>query len=78
MPGFSSVANYGTAFYLSASPNVGYKVTERLLLGVGLNYNYVSIKRTNGAKFTQSIYGPSLLEDLWCLTMHLFNCSTIR
>lgn len=60
MPGYSVVQNYGSIFYISASPNVGYKVTDKFLVGIGANINYMSFKPKTGGQYTSSIYGPSL------------------
>ncbi len=57
MPGFYS-SRYGNVFYVTANPNIGYRLTEKFTIGVGLNYSYTSLKNQSG-KYTQSIYGPS-------------------
>jgi hypothetical protein len=56
-PGFMA-NSYGSFFSVAANPNIGYRITEQLTLGVGANYYYTSLKTSLG-KYTQSIYGPS-------------------
>jgi len=58
MPGFFA-SRYGNVFYLTANPNIGYRLTEDFTAGLGLNYSYTSIKNQSG-KYSQSIYGPSV------------------
>lgn len=45
---------------ISVYPMVGYKVTPKLSAGVGLTYQYVSIKFSNGSKENLSNYGYSI------------------
>jgi len=59
MPGYYYNPNYGNVFYISANPNIGYKITDDLTLGIGFNYNYTKVNSRNGINYSQSIYGPS-------------------
>ena len=34
MPGYG-VSSFGSTFYVSANPNIGYRITEKLVAGVG-------------------------------------------
>lgn len=62
MPGYSVIANYGSIFYISASPNVGIKLTDKLMTGIGFNYNYMSFRPKLGGQYTSSLYGPSIFS----------------
>ena len=57
MPGYYA-SRYGNVFYITANPNIGYRVSEKFTVGVGLNYSYTSLKNQYG-KYSQSIYGPN-------------------
>lgn len=59
LPGFAATS-YGSIFYVSANPNIGYKVNSDLLVGMGFSYNYVSFRPKGGGQQTQSIYGPNV------------------
>ncbi|MBK7818684.1 MAG: hypothetical protein IPJ60_14915 [Sphingobacteriaceae bacterium] len=56
MPGFYA-SQYGNVVYVTANPNIGYRLTDEFTIGLGLNYSYTSLKNRYG-KYTQSIYGP--------------------
>jgi hypothetical protein len=58
MPGYG-VSSFGSTFYVSANPTLGYRLTEKLMAGVGFNYNYISFRPRSGGSITQSIYGPN-------------------
>jgi hypothetical protein len=58
MPGYG-VSSFGSTFYVSANPNIGYRITEKLVAGVGFNYNYINFKPKVGKAYSQSIYGPN-------------------
>lgn len=58
MPGYG-VSSFGSTFYVSANPNIGYRITEKLVAGVGFNYNYINFKPKTGKAYSQSIYGPN-------------------
>lgn len=58
MPGYST-GNYGNVFYVVANPNVGYKITDDLTIGIEANYSYTSLK-SKYSSYTQSIYGPGV------------------
>ncbi len=49
-------AQFGNVTVIDISPLVGYRVTDRFSAGLGLNYQYYSI-RINNDKFSTSIYG---------------------
>ncbi len=46
----------GNPTYVDLSPLIGYKVTEKFSLGVGVIYNYYSYKYNN-YKYTSTFYG---------------------
>jgi hypothetical protein len=54
LPGF-----YNGAFYLTATPNIGYRITDNFSAGVGLNYNYSRV-RYSGIVYEQSLYGANV------------------
>jgi hypothetical protein len=58
MPGFYASA-YGNVFYITANPNIGYKLTKDLTVGLAANYSYTSVKSKYGT-YKQSVYGPSV------------------
>lgn len=58
MPGYYYNPSYGNVFYVSANPNIGYRVTDKLTIGAGFNYNYTKVS-SGGKSRSQSIYGPS-------------------
>lgn len=58
MPGYGA-SSFGNTFYVSANPNVGYRITEKLMAGVGFNYNYINFRPRSGGSIVQSIYGPN-------------------
>jgi len=60
MPGYYYNPNYGNVFYINANPNIGYRINDKLTLGIGFNYNYTKVKSKNGLSYSQSIYGPSV------------------
>jgi len=43
--------------YINLGPLIGYKITDKLHAGIGVIYNYSSVRFSNGRVFTQSIYG---------------------
>ncbi|MBI1184084.1 hypothetical protein GC194_07425 [bacterium] len=47
----------GSNSYFELSPCLGYKVTEKLWPGVGINYQYYSQKDQSGNRISQSIVG---------------------
>ena len=47
----------GTSAYFELSPNIGYKVTDRLRPGLGINYQYWRQKDQGGTVYAQSIIG---------------------
>lgn len=49
-------AQFGSVTVIDVSPLVGYRFTDRFSAGIGLNYQYYSIK-VNNDKFSTSIYG---------------------
>jgi hypothetical protein len=53
-----AVSSYGSLFMISANPNIGYRLTDQMTIGVGATYYYSSL-RTNLGKYTQSLYGPN-------------------
>jgi len=60
--GGSFGAFFGQQTYIELSPKVGYKVNERLVAGLGLNYIYFST-RDYGQKFVTHIYGPTVFAQ---------------
>jgi hypothetical protein len=60
--GGSFGAFFGQQTYIELSPKVGYKVDKRLIVGVGANYIYYSIK-DYGQKFVTHIYGPTVFAQ---------------
>ncbi len=56
MPGFGA-DSYGSVFYLVATPNIGYRVTDELTVGIEGNYTYTSMKTRYGT-YKESVYGP--------------------
>lgn len=56
MPGFGA-DSYGSVFYLVATPNIGYRVTDELTVGIEGNYTYTSMKTRYGI-YKESVYGP--------------------
>jgi len=53
-----AISSYGSLLSVSANPNIGYRVTEEMTIGIGGTYYYSSL-RTSLGKYTQSIYGPN-------------------
>ncbi len=47
----------GNPTFVNLSPLMGYKFTERFHGGIGVIYNYTSIRYSSGRNFSQSIYG---------------------
>ncbi|HRG58519.1 MAG TPA: hypothetical protein PK323_06135 [Bacteroidia bacterium] len=68
--GGSFGAFFGQQTYIELSPKVGYKVNDRLVAGLGLNYIYFSIK-DYGQKFVTHIYGPTVFAQ-YALVSGLF------
>jgi hypothetical protein len=66
-----SVSSYGSLFSLSANPNIGYRLTKEMTLGVGATYYYTSLTTKLG-KYTQSIYGPNAFCRYKILTNAFF------
>jgi len=62
MYGGSFGAFFGQQTYVELSPKVGYKVNDRLVAGLGLNYIYFSM-RDYGQKFVTHIYGPTVFAQ---------------
>jgi hypothetical protein len=60
--GGSFGAFFGSQTYIELSPKVGYKVNNRLVAGLGLNYIYFSFK-DYGQKFVTHIYGPTIFAQ---------------
>lgn len=60
--GGSFGAFFGQQTYIELAPKVGYKVNERLIAGLGLNYIYFSVK-DYGQKFVTHIYGPTVFAQ---------------
>lgn len=60
--GGSFGAFFGQQTYIELSPKVGYKVNERLVAGLGLNYIYFST-RDYGQRFVTHIYGPTVFAQ---------------
>lgn len=58
MPGFYA-SQYGNVVYVTANPNIGYRITDEFTVGMGLTYSYTSLKNQYG-KYSQSIYGPGV------------------
>ncbi len=62
---------FGNTTFINLSPSIGYRVTDDLQIGIGVIYNYASVRYSNGAKFSQSLYGSHsfarymLTEDLF-------------
>lgn len=50
-------AIFGTYTYIYLSPTIGYSPIDKLNIGVGFIYSYVSINYKNYGRFSQSIYG---------------------
>lgn len=48
---------FGTYTFIYLSPTIGYKPLDKLNVGVGLIYNYISINYGTYGKYAQSIYG---------------------
>jgi hypothetical protein len=65
------VSTYGSLLSVSANPNIGYRVTDRMTLGVGGYYYYTSLK-TSVSKYSQSLYGPSVFGRYKILTNAFF------
>lgn len=57
--GGSFGAYFGQQTYVELSPKVGYKVNERLVAGLGINYIYFSFK-DYGQRYVSHIYGPTV------------------
>jgi len=51
---------FGTYTLLDLSPMVGYKITDKLIGGVGGSYQYIRVRYSNNATYENSIYGYSL------------------
>ncbi len=62
MYGGSFGAFFGQQTYIELSPKVAYKVNDRLVAGLGLNYIYFSMK-DYGQKFVTHIYGPTVFAQ---------------
>lgn len=62
MYGGSFGAFFGQQTYIELSPKVGYKVNDKLVAGLGLNYIYFSVK-DYGQKFVTHIYGPTVFAQ---------------
>jgi hypothetical protein len=62
MYGGSFGAFFGQQTYIELSPKVGYKVNDRLVAGLGLNYIYFSTK-DYGQRFVTHIYGPTVFAQ---------------
>ena len=56
----------GNPSYVDVSPLIGYKVTEKLSIGVGGIYNYYSY-RYNNYKFTSTFYGARIMARYFVL-----------
>ncbi len=52
MPGF-----FNNTFYATGNPHLGYRVTDKLAVGFGGNFTYIS-QRIGSSVYRQSIYGP--------------------
>ncbi len=51
---------FGSITYVNLSPIVGYKLTERLGIGLGPMYAYLNDKRFTGYEYTANSYGGRL------------------
>jgi hypothetical protein len=48
---------FGTSTYIDISPMAGYRLTEKLVPGVGVNYVYFSQRYPGGFVFRSNLYG---------------------
>lgn len=69
--GGNFAAWFGASTFINVSPTIGYKITDDLHAGVGFIYNYASVRYSNGAKFSQSLYGSHVFAR-YLLTEDLF------
>ncbi len=53
-----AVTSYGSVFAISANPNIGYRLTNELTLGIGATYYYSNYTSSYG-KSIYSLYGPN-------------------
>lgn len=53
-----AITSYGSVFAISANPNIGYRLTKELTLGLGATV-YYSNYSTNYGKTVYSLYGPN-------------------
>jgi len=60
VPGGNLALNFGNPFYLDISPSLGYMVTEKLLLGLGLTYIAIGSTYFN-TKYRFNYYGGRCL-----------------
>lgn len=55
---------FGSITFINLSPTIGYKVTNRYIPGVGINYLYY---RDNRMNFETSIYGGSIFNRFYVM-----------
>ena len=51
-------ASFGTTTYINIQPLVGYKINEKLSVGVGFTYNYYS-QSYLGSRYISTVYGTN-------------------
>lgn len=58
MPGGGLGLGYNNGWRISVSPQVGYRLTERFIPGIGLDYTFISFKYENDDQDKFSAVGP--------------------
>lgn len=53
--------SFGTVTYVNLSPRIGYRINEKLTLGAGVVYNYLSDNRFKGFEFSN--YGGLIFAN---------------
>ena len=53
-------AGFANGWNINVSPQVGYKLSERLWSGVGFDYNFVSRNFNNGSRDRFTVLGPKV------------------
>lgn len=60
---FSSSTTFGKTFYAAVSPMLGYKVSNRLAFGPGLNYQYWGTDYGNYHNYGGRLFGQFIVVD---------------